>query len=56
MRVDSIATCELVAPEFMRYIDKGDPQGGFAYLRRAKRGVIQAKIPEFEEWYASSFT
>ena len=49
---ERIITCELTMNEFNRRLDTNGPEDALAYLKRAKRSVIQSKIPEIEEWYA----
>ena len=49
---ERIITCNLTLDEFNRRFDMIGPEDAIAYLKRAKRSVIQSRIPEIEEMYA----
>lgn len=55
MRCECIITCDNSRKEFNRLLDSEGVDAAFAFLRRAKRSVIQSQIPVIEEWYNASF-
>jgi len=53
MKCESIITCDNTRREFYRLLDSEGADSALAFLKRAKRSVIQSQIPVIEAWYAS---